>query len=828
MVLVAAMAIASACSSSEGEIAAPSPTTAATTDAPATTATPTTAPAEPTREPAPTTATLPAPTSSLPDPFAPVHVLNLYWLLDGKLVAGGWVEPTEFPARTAVELLLQGVPAFLAEETNHETAIRDHVELLDLTIDDGTAIVDLSSEFEAAPLGPLSEAEELAMVAQVVFTLTQFPSIDTVDIRIAGEERETILSHGLSARGLTRADFADAVAPAIVVERPIPNQSVWAPFQVRGFSRTFESNVQWKLTMRDTEIASGFTTANQRDVGQHGPFEFTVTIDDFDQSLGRLAVDARDPQQVLEQVWASAATVLKADSAVLFLLDSDLLAFRVASGAGLMPGLAPGAGVPNRAHTLPGHVARLGRAVSVPDLHREARFALPTAFADVGLSVALAVPLSDRGRVIGVFVVAARHALRFGDDEQHFVESLCNLLATCLQRAQSEDALKHAQRLETVGQLTGGIAHDFNNLLTIIQGSLQVLQDLPSLADDTQGQKLVASAARAARPGADLTAKLLAFARRQVLQPDALDIGTMLHSLAEMLRRTLDQRIHIEVDVAAGCPAVLADPGQLDAALLNIAINARDAMLEGGTLRFSATAVDSLPQVLRAELDETADAAAGHVAIAIADSGTGMTEAVKRRAFEPFFTTKEAGRGTGLGLSTVYGFVKQSKGALALDSRVGAGTTITLYLPRPPRADPPADSSAAVGSTLPVGLSVLLVEDDADVRAVVQAFLDALGCRTSAFASGEQALLALGDGADFELLLSDIALGAGMRGIELAAAAQRQLPQLAVLLMSGYSAELLQADREAPASWELLRKPFTRDQLDAAIAKLMAAREAAA
>ena len=139
---------------------------------------------------------------------------------------------------------------------------------------------------------------------------------------------------------------------------------------------------------------------------------------------------------------------------------------------------------------------------------------------------------------------------------------------------------------------------------------------------------------------------------------------------------------------------MLADPGQLDSALLNIAINARDAMLEGGTLRFSATAVDSLPQALRAELDETADAAAGHVAIAIADTGTGMTEAVKRRAFEPFFTTKEAGRGTGLGLSTVYGFVKQSKGALALDSRVGAGTTITLYLPRPPHADTPAESRA--------------------------------------------------------------------------------------------------------------------------------------
>jgi PAS domain S-box-containing protein len=544
--------------------------------------------------------------------------------------------------------------------------------------------------------------------------------------------------------------------------------------------------------------------------------------------LGRLAVDARDPQQVLDQVSASAATALSADSAVLYLLDGDLLAFRVASGAGLMPGLAPGASLPNRADTLPGQVARHGGAVSIPDLRSESRSAVPQAYVDAGLSAALAVPLSDRGRVIGVFVVAARHALRFGDDELHFVESLCNLLATCLQRAQSEEALKHAQRLETVGQLTGGIAHDFNNLLTIIQGSLQVLQDLPVLADDAQGQRLVASAERAARRGADLTAKLLAFSRRQVLQPDALDIGAMLHSLAEMLRRTLDQRIHIEVDVAADCPAVLADPGQLDAALLNIAINARDAMLEGGTLRFTAAGVDRLPQALRAELDESDGSAYGHVAIAVADTGTGMTEAVKRRAFEPFFTTKEAGRGTGLGLSTVYGFVKQSKGALALDSRAGAGTVITLYLPRPPHTGSPADGDAAAEAALPAGLRVLLVDDDADVRGVVVAFLDGLGCRSQAFASGEQALLALGDGADFDLLLSDIALGAGMRGMQLAAAAQRQQPQLAVLLMSGYSAELLRADREAPAAWELLRKPFTRNELAAAIAKLMVARDAAA
>ena len=172
----------------------------------------------------------------------------------------------------------------------------------------------------------------------------------------------------------------------------------------------------------------------------------------------------------------------------------------------------------------------------------------------------LAVPLSDRGRTIGAVVVCSRLAQRFGADERRFLESLSNLLATCLQRAQSEDALKHAQRLESVGQLTGGIAHDFNNLLTVIQGNLQVLEELPALADDAYGQQLVAAAARASRRGAELTGKLLAFSRRQVLQPSALNVGQLLHSLADMLRRTLDQRIHIEVAVRAGLPAGAGRP----------------------------------------------------------------------------------------------------------------------------------------------------------------------------------------------------------------------------------------------------------------------------
>ncbi|MEO5509442.1 MAG: PAS domain S-box protein [Longimicrobiales bacterium] len=537
--------------------------------------------------------------------------------------------------------------------------------------------------------------------------------------------------------------------------------------------------------------------------------------------LGRLAVDSRDPQVLLEQVPAIAAEALQVEVAVVFLLDSNRLEFRVAGGVGLIEGEAQGARLRNRSDTPPGFVLQQAKPVIVGDYRSEHRFAVPKAYLAAGSMSGLAVPLSDRGRTIGALTVRSREARRFGEDDIRFLESLSNLLATSLQRAQSEEALNHAQRLESVGQLTGGIAHDFNNLLTVIQGNLQVLEELPVLADDTYGQQLVGAAARATRRGAELTGKLLAFSRRQLLEPSLVDVSLLLSSLADMLRRTLDQHIRIEVDAPpAGLP-VLADPGQLEASLLNIAINARDAMPEGGTLRFRAAACNTLPDEVRYGLGDPWVPQNGYVAISITDSGSGMSDDVKERAFEPFFTTKEAGRGTGLGLSTVYGFVKQSKGAIAIDSARGAGTTLTLYIPRPWNTASQAKDDADTSQIVPLGLHVLLVEDDADVRAVVRTFLDKLRCKVTEAASGEHALIALDTDATFDLLLTDIALGAGMRGPVLAAQAQKRFPEMAVLLMSGFSSELLDADRDAPRSWELLRKPYTRTELARAIASVI-------
>jgi CheY-like chemotaxis protein len=226
---------------------------------------------------------------------------------------------------------------------------------------------------------------------------------------------------------------------------------------------------------------------------------------------------------------------------------------------------------------------------------------------------------------------------------------------------------------------------------------------------------------------------------------------------------------------------------------------------------------------MRHEFDDPDEPEHGYVELSVSDTGSGMPDAVKERAFEPFFTTKEAGRGTGLGLSTVYGFVKQSHGAVSIDSAPGAGTTLALYIPRESQ-NAFVDDVDPSGRSIPPGLRVLLVEDDAEVAQVVRTFLATLGCAVTASSQAEQALMALDDGTPFDVLLTDIALGPGMRGTQLATEAQRRLPDLAVLLMSGYPAELLEADRDAPPSWELLQKPFSRAELARGIATVIGGR----
>ncbi len=566
-----------------------------------------------------------------------------------------------------------------------------------------------------------------------------------------------------------------------------------------------------------------FVVAAIRDIGAYPRVQQALQRARYSEHLaqvGRLAVDTRDLPVMLEHVPGIITTALQIDVAAVWLLDARRQAFMLVGGVGLLPGEHIGTRMDNAPHTPLGYTATSAEPVVVSDYRHENRFAVPPLYLECGLVSAMAVPLSDRGRVIGMLSARSREVDRFGVEEMRFLESLSNLLATSLQRVQSEEALSHSQRMESVGQLTGGIAHDFNNLLTVIQGNLQVLEESPALAGDGHAQQLVAAATRATRRGAELTGKLLAFSRRQVLQPTTIDPHTLLQSLTGMLLRTFDQRIRIEVDAAPGVPCVLADPVQLESALLNIALNARDAMPDGGTLRFHLETCDALPVTLRGEHPTTSRGS--YVAIALSDTGTGMAESVKERAFEPFFTTKEAGRGTGLGLSTVYGFVHQSRGAITIDSSPGHGTTVTIYLPAM-RAALAAASEDEVVQSLPAGLRVMLVEDDAEVRKVVQAFLESLHCEVVAAATARQALAIMSaQQQPFGLLLSDIALGAGMRGTRLAAEVQQRFPGLAVLLMSGFPVNPAPEHDGDPLRWEVLRKPYSKAELARAMARALA------
>jgi len=430
------------------------------------------------------------------------------------------------------------------------------------------------------------------------------------------------------------------------------------------------------------------------------------------------------------------------------------------------------------------------------------------ALADAGYGDFVAAPLFDRSQPMGALIAAARDPGVFDADKKHFLQSVAILLAATMQRNRTEDQLAHAQRLDAVGQLTGGVAHDFNNMLTVISGNLQLLE--LELGDRPASLEILASALRAVGRGAGLTRKLLAFAGRQRLNPQAIDPRKLLNELGPILDRTLGETITVEVDCADDLPNVFVDPGELDTAILNLALNARDAMPRGGTLQLSM-------RERTVGTDEgTLELAPGsYVAMTVSDTGLGMTPEVLARAFEPFFTTKEIGRGSGLGLSMVYGFVKQSGGHLAADSRLGYGTRIELLLPAVWSAQL-AEARAVLASRSGSTETVLVVEDEAEVRAIALAFLRSLGYATLEAADGERALAVLRDHPEISLLFSDVILGSGMNGNELARAAQRLRPNLPTLLTSGY--EHPDAQLDAPgAKLALLRKPYQREELALAI-----------
>jgi PAS domain S-box-containing protein len=391
------------------------------------------------------------------------------------------------------------------------------------------------------------------------------------------------------------------------------------------------------------------------------------------------------------------------------------------------------------------------------------------------------------------------------------------------ERALRSERQRQGQRMESLGKLTGGIAHDFNNLLAVILGNLELVED--SLSEDDAA--VVHQARLAAERGADLTARLLAFARRQDLSPQRVELGDLLTETRALLKRVIGEAVEVRIELGTDRP-VHVDPGQLQTTVINLAVNARDAMPEGGTLTLSTALVPAAEMVDRfTDLDEPV---ADFVCLQVEDSGQGMSDEVRERAFEPFFTTKGEARGTGLGLSMVHGFVRQSRGQIEIDSAPGAGTRIRLLLPvDAPGAEAPAgvvDGPAAPAADDVSDRTVLVVEDEASVREVAVAMLRGLGCRVLEAADGPSATAIL-EREEIDLLLSDVVLPGGQRGPEVAMEALERRPDLAVLFMSGYAeSSEFQAFR-ASHRFSLIQKPFRLGELRARVQEALAGERAA-
>ena len=389
------------------------------------------------------------------------------------------------------------------------------------------------------------------------------------------------------------------------------------------------------------------------------------------------------------------------------------------------------------------------------------------------------------------------------------------LQAQMAAREESETALRQSQKMEAIGQLTGGIAHDFNNMLTGILSALDIVRMRVEMGRVDDLGRFLDIATDSSQRAAGLTQRLLAFSRRQSLDARPVEINALVGSVQHLLRSTLGESVRIHTALEETPLHARLDTNQFESALLNLAINARDAMPNGGELALSARPV-------RLEDGERATVPAGHYAVvAVADTGTGMPPEVVERAFEPFFTTKPIGKGTGLGMSMVYGFMQQSGGHITIDSTPGQGTTIALYIPLVEAAADDAPAAAAPHVALGAGQSILVVEDDPQVRTLVTVVLEELGYRVEVVGDADQAIPLLASSRPFDLLVTDVGLP-GLNGRQLAEIARQSRPQLPVLFMTGYAEKAQERAAFLEPGMSMIAKPFLLDAFSDAVRAAMA------
>lgn len=385
-------------------------------------------------------------------------------------------------------------------------------------------------------------------------------------------------------------------------------------------------------------------------------------------------------------------------------------------------------------------------------------------------------------------------------------------------RKAAEEAAARSQRMDAIGQMTGGIAHDFNNLLTVVIGNLELLEDQPV---PQSSRPLINDALEAAELGADLTSRLMVFSRKSALQTEVIALNDVVMKSLAMLRRTIGAHVHIDAALADDLHSVKLDPTQLQTAVLNLALNAQDAMPQGGRLLFETRNV-SIDDLYVAQ--EVGVEPGNYVRLSVSDTGTGMTKETRLHALEPFYTTKPVGSGTGLGLSMVYGFARQSDGHLAIYSELGQGTTISLYFPMISDNDAPTESGSGISEgpdQIGAGRLVLAVDDDARVLRLSETRLTALGFRCVTATTADAAWDVLAQRDDITLVFTDLVMPGVMSGHDLAERIAVEKPQIRVLLTSGFSEGVLRGGRIG-ADFTILRKPYRQAELTAAIQAVLA------
>jgi signal transduction histidine kinase len=459
----------------------------------------------------------------------------------------------------------------------------------------------------------------------------------------------------------------------------------------------------------------------------------------------------------------------------------------------------------------------------VHDLHLETRFRVPAVLIEHGIKSGITTIVRGMERPFGILATFSTTRRAFSNDDVYFLEAVANVLGAAMDRQQAqaalqdrEEQLRQAQKMEAVGMLAGGVAHDFNNLLSAIIGFSELV--LMRMSPEDPLRQYIEEVARAGDRAAALTGQLLTFARRQVLRPESLDVNLVLSDLEQLLRRVIGEDVDLAILLSTQPVRVKADRGQIEQVIINLVVNARDAMPQGGQLTIETQRVDLDTEYARDHLGVRPGA---HVLLAVSDTGIGMDAATRARIFEPFFTTKEVGKGTGLGLSTAYGIVKQSEGDIWVYSEPGHGTTFKIYLPRNEEVGEAPVRPRAMGDQPHGTETVLVVEDEPSVRALVRGVLQATGYTVLEASRGEEALEVMQQHhGPIDLLLTDVVMP-GMSGPELAARRGQHHPEAKVLYMSGYTGDVAVRHGVLGQSSAYLQKPITPTTLSRKVREVL-------